>query len=140
MHRTPFAGASHVKVNRNQHLATPPSNVGLFHVRCQPIVEQAVTAPDSANTIQLLDDISDHVRRHIHVAFFASFCKPVDIKIVCVVQLCQVYDSAEFCRNVHSVPEWRQQALQAVMVVASKRILIAFRPVTLLPVAFRFMC
>lgn len=60
--------------------------------RCQPIVEQAVTATASANTIQLLDDISDH--------------------------LCQVYDGAEFCRNVHSVPEWRQQALQAVMVVA----------------------
>lgn len=60
--------------------------------RCQPIVEQAVTAPASANTIQLLDDISDH--------------------------LCQVYDAAEFCRNVHANAEWQQQAVEALMVTA----------------------
>ena len=37
----------------------------------------------------------------------------------CLLQLCQVYDSAEFCRNVHASTEWRQQALQAVMITAS---------------------
>ncbi|DBA74265.1 hypothetical protein WJX77_002438 [Trebouxia sp. C0004] len=60
--------------------------------RCQLIVEETVTVPASASTIQSLDDISDH--------------------------LCQVYDAAEFCRNAHSNTEWRQQALQAVMVTA----------------------
>lgn len=29
------------------------------------------------------------------------------------VQLCQVLDAAEFCRNVHADEEWRRQAQQA---------------------------
>ena len=36
------------------------------------------------------------------------------------MQLCQVYDSAEFCRNVHANPEWQQQAVEAIMLTASK--------------------
>ena len=52
----------------------PPCDIVLLHVRCQPIVDHAVKAPASANTIQLLDDISDHVRRNIYIATFASFC------------------------------------------------------------------
>jgi hypothetical protein len=32
------------------------------------------------------------------------------------VQVCQVYDSAEACRNVHSEPQWRQAASQACQV------------------------
>ena len=28
------------------------------------------------------------------------------------MQLCQVLDAAEFCRNVHTDAEWRQQAQQ----------------------------
>lgn len=32
-----------------------------------------------------------------------------------MVQLCQVLDSAEFCRNVHTQPEWRQAAEDVCM-------------------------
>ena len=89
--------------------------------RCQPIVEQAVTAPASANTIQLLDDISDHVSTS---AVTHDDLPPAHSSLhhlLCGLQLCQVYDSAEFCRNVHANPEWQQQAVEALMVTASKQ-------------------
>lgn len=85
--------------------------------RCQPIVDEAVAAPASASTIQLLDDISDHVCNA--VAIKCIICLPQTAHQTCLLQLCQVYDSAEFCRNVHASTEWRQQALQAVMITAS---------------------
>ena len=91
-------------------------------IRCQPLVEQAVTEPASANTIQILDDISDHVRNVIWNVDIVPACTlhVIEAVLVDAMQLCQVYDSAEFCRNVHSDPQWQNQALQAVMIVASK--------------------
>ncbi len=91
-------------------------------------MEETVTAPASADTIQSLDDISDHVSKPcivldmIAACSFASTtgCQFAVTFAQCVLQLCQVYDAAEFCRNAHSNTEWRQQALQAVMVTASK--------------------
>ena len=31
----------------------------------------------------------------------------------CPVQICQSYDTAEFCRNVHSCEDWQAAARQA---------------------------
>lgn len=78
-------------------------------------------APASANTIQLMDDISDgvsfllaHPDTQVAMALL-SMPRPLS-----AVQLCQVYDSAEFCRNVHADPEWQRQAVEAIMLTASK--------------------
>jgi hypothetical protein len=39
--------------------------------------------------------------------------------LFCVLlQMCQVYDSAECCRNVHAEPAWQQAASQACQVRA----------------------
>lgn len=93
-------------------------------------MEETVTAPASADTIQSLDDISDHVSNPCIVLDMIAACSFAStalrrqladaVTFACVLQLCQVYDAAEFCRNAHSNTEWRQQALQAVMVTASK--------------------
>ncbi|KAK9820224.1 hypothetical protein WJX72_007664 [[Myrmecia] bisecta] len=60
--------------------------------RSDALVESVQLSPPSASTIRTLDDISDIV--------------------------CQVFDSAEFCRNVHSSPDWRAQAGEAVIKLA----------------------
>ena len=49
------------------------------------------------------------------------------------VQLCQVYDSAEFCRNVHANPEWQRQAVEAIMLTASKPFMHVVLPGILRP-------
>ena len=66
-----------------------------------------------------MDDISDHVS-----VDFAT-CRAGRSLPQCfgVVQLCQVYDSAEFCRNVHANPEWQRQAVEAIMLTASKHLM-----------------
>lgn len=81
-------------------------------------MNKAVTAPASASTIQLLDDISDHVCSGVANKYMMYLLRSTHQTHL--LQLCQVYDSAEFCRNVHASAEWRQQALQAVMITASK--------------------
>ena len=66
-----------------------------------------------------MDDISDHVS-----VDFAT-CRAGRSLPQCfgVVQLCQVYDSAEFCRNVHANQEWQRQAVEAIMLTASKHLM-----------------
>ncbi|KAL6775933.1 hypothetical protein ACKKBG_A19135 [Auxenochlorella protothecoides x Auxenochlorella symbiontica] len=61
--------------------------------KCNDLVQQVVTVPHSEQTISLLDDVSD--------------------------TLCQVLDTAEFCRNVHTDPAWRQAATAACLSLGS---------------------
>lgn len=36
------------------------------------------------------------------------------------VQICQAYDVAEFCRNVHSCPEWQEAATQSCIALGGE--------------------
>eukprot|EP00878_Enallax_costatus_P033178 GHUV01036573.1.p1 GENE.GHUV01036573.1~~GHUV01036573.1.p1 ORF type:complete len:227 (+),score=87.04 GHUV01036573.1:152-832(+) len=60
-------------------------------VRCGELVQQILSTPPDAHVVRLVDDISD--------------------------EMCQVYDSAECCRNVHSDPEWQHAANRACEVL-----------------------
>ena len=38
------------------------------------------------------------------------------------LQVCQAYDTAEFCRNVHSCSEWQEAATRACVTVGGKKL------------------
>ncbi|EIE23493.1 zincin [Coccomyxa subellipsoidea C-169] len=62
--------------------------------RSDDLINQAVLSSTPLDTIRALDDISDTI--------------------------CQAYDTAEFCRNVHSCPEWQEAATQACIVLGAQ--------------------
>ncbi|CAL8472167.1 g11709 [Coccomyxa elongata] len=62
--------------------------------RSDELIHRAVLSSSPLETIRALDDISDTI--------------------------CQAYDSAEFCRNVHSCPEWQEAATQACIALGAQ--------------------
>ncbi|KAK9905894.1 hypothetical protein WJX75_008266 [Coccomyxa subellipsoidea] len=62
--------------------------------RSDALINRAVLSSTPLDTIRALDDISDTI--------------------------CQAYDTAEFCRNVHSCPEWQEAATQACIVLGAQ--------------------
>ena len=69
--------------------------------------------------MQLVDDISDTVStRLLHVGVQGSLplsCPGQGADSRPVLQVCQAYDQAEFCRQSHADAAWRQEATRAVL-------------------------
>ncbi len=92
--------------------------------RCNELVQSVTSTTDSCSTIRAIDDVSDTVRescgrtmsRWLHLLFC---CRHSVVPLLFEVrtQVCQAYDAAEFCRNVHESAAWRAAALRACILV-----------------------
>eukprot|EP00775_Hariotina_reticulata_P012131 gene12131-12269_t len=73
---------------------------------CNELVSDVLAAPADARVVRLVDDISD--------------------------EMCQVFDSAECCRNIHSNGDWRQAAGKACQGLYNKLVAVeeAYRRTT----------
>ncbi len=71
-----------------------------------------VSAPD-ASIVQLVDDLSDEVMISRSASRGAHHAAHACMQIMTTphaLQLCQTYDAAECCRNIHPDPSWQQAA------------------------------
>lgn len=98
-----------------------------WECRCESLVSELLVQPPSVDTIHGLDEISDTVQSRGHPSLESLQLLLTRLEQaagghhgvlrangLCLgVQICQSYDTAEFCRNVHSCEDWQAAAQQA---------------------------